>query len=134
MSHAPRLFQIVANKDGSNAHAFGADEKPSRSSRLCYGDNVTAGKTFVATVECYDGVANYDGDLCGECRRTGSSIAATERGFAFRTVLEQALRNGASVTLDTDAIKVVLSSLAPWEAEGIDVRPDGEPLVGSDED
>jgi hypothetical protein len=133
-----QTYDLIGNKDRSNVHAFTAGEKPSRSSRLCYGDGITAGKTVFATVEDYTGVADatvetVGVEVCEHCRKIAESIAATAQAFEVRTLVERLLQTAQgsgseTVTLHVEDVATILSALAPWEAKGRNVRPDGKAL------
>lgn len=133
MSHAPRAFHAVSNKDGSNMHVatIHEGEKPAA---LCEGrtrSHVRLGRTVApAPIGCYEDVATTRAPICEDCRSLASSIAATEKAFAMRAQLESALRFGQGVTLTHSNLETVLAAFAPWEAEGLNVRPDGKPLTG----
>lgn len=136
MSHAPRAFHVVSNKDGSNAHVATLDASGKAERPLCgpvfVGDKpVRLGRNVSpAPVGCYEDVATTTVDICDGCREMASSIAATERAFEMRDRLEQALANLDTVTLAPADLQVVLAALAPWAAKGMGVRPDGAPLTG----
>lgn len=135
MSHAPRAFHVVSNKDGSNAHVSTIHEGETPRS-LCapayVGEKpVRLGRTIApAPIGCYEDVATTRVNICEDCRKMASQIAATERAFAIRAQLESALRFGQGVTLTHSDLERVLAGFAPWEAAGINVRPDGKPLTG----
>lgn len=127
------LFRIIANKDGSNAHAvsyYGEAEQ----STLCW-DRPRLGKNEVGSVMGYEGVARFHAlgvTLCADCRRNATSIAATARAEEARAVAALALvqANGADVTLSAADLVALLAAVSPIDADTLDYDPSGHATGG----